>query len=152
GRRAGLVGTNSVSANRARRASLDYIVAPGGLLTDAASSQERGREARVHASLACWVQDPAGPAQGYEHDGESVTGITASLKPSGDDCWEPQPLAANKGKCFQGPIPVGNGFIISESTAADLLNEGSAPYHEVVRPYLTASDIAESPSQAPSRW
>ncbi|MBK5218062.1 MAG: class I SAM-dependent DNA methyltransferase, partial [Propionibacteriales bacterium] len=40
GQRAGLVGTNSISQNRARSASLEYVVANGGVITDAVSSQK----------------------------------------------------------------------------------------------------------------
>jgi hypothetical protein len=40
GQRAGLVGTNSISQNRARSASLDFILANGGVITDAVSSQK----------------------------------------------------------------------------------------------------------------
>ena len=39
GGRAGLVGTNSISQNRARGASLDYIVRQGGVITNAVSKQ-----------------------------------------------------------------------------------------------------------------
>lgn len=39
GNRAGLVGTNSISQNRARSASLDYIVENGGVITSAVSTQ-----------------------------------------------------------------------------------------------------------------
>jgi len=35
GQRAGLVGTNSISQNLGRSASLDYVVANGGVITDA---------------------------------------------------------------------------------------------------------------------
>ena len=44
GQRAGLVGTNSISQNRGRSASLNYIVENGGIITDAVSSQTLARE------------------------------------------------------------------------------------------------------------
>ena len=40
GDRAGLVGTNSISQNRARGASLNYVVEKGGVITDAVSRQK----------------------------------------------------------------------------------------------------------------
>jgi hypothetical protein len=56
--RAGLVGTNSISQNRARGASLEYIVATGGVITDAVSSQKWPGEAKVHVSLVNWIKAP----------------------------------------------------------------------------------------------
>ena len=45
--RAGLVGTNSISQNRARGASLEYIATNGGVITDAVSTQKWPGEAGV---------------------------------------------------------------------------------------------------------
>lgn len=59
GQRAGLVGTNSVSQNRARSVSLQYIVDTGGVITDAVSTQKWPGEAKVHVSLVNWVKSPA---------------------------------------------------------------------------------------------
>ncbi len=56
GQRAGLVGTNSISQNRARSASLEYIVANGGVITDAVSSQKWPGEAKVHVSIVNWAK------------------------------------------------------------------------------------------------
>ena len=54
GQRAGLVGTNSISQNRARSASLEYVESRGGVITDAVSSQKwpgRGQGPRQHREL-----------------------------------------------------------------------------------------------------
>jgi hypothetical protein len=48
GDRAGLVGTNSISQNRARGASLNYVVEKGGVITDAVSRQKWPGEAVVN--------------------------------------------------------------------------------------------------------
>lgn len=152
GQRAGLVGTNSVSQNRARSASLQHITDEGGVITDAVSSQKWPGEAKVHVSLVNWVKQPATEPTDLLLDGEPVDGITAELRDIARSTAAVTPLAANKGKCFQGPIPVGDGFIISEDEAKALLADDSAPYAQVVRPYLTGDDIANDPAQAPSRW
>lgn len=152
GHRAGLVGTNSISQNRARSASLEYIAANGGVITDAVSSQKWPGEAKVHVSLVNWVKEPDPLATDFALDGMAVEGITPSLTAAGADEWTPVALDANKGKCFQGPIPVGAGFIVSDEVAATLLAAEDANYEDVVRPYLTASDIADSPTQSPGRW
>jgi len=152
GQRAGLVGTNSISQNRARSASLEYIASHGGVITDAVSSQKWPGEAKVHVSLVNWVKEPAEPVEAFELDGQRVEGITPSLTPAGVDDWDPVQLDANKGKCFQGPIPVGKGFIITSEVASHLLDDARSAYHEVVRPYLTGEDIARRVDQTPSRW
>lgn len=152
GQRAGLVGTNSISQNTARGASLEYIVEQGGVITDAVSSQRWPGDAKVHVSLVNWVKSPPVPPQQLALDGEVVTGITSSLRVGAAGDWKPVPLVANRDRCFQGPIPVGKGFVISGAVARDLLSEKEVDYSSVVRPYLTSDDIASRPDQSPSRW
>lgn len=152
GQRAGLVGTNSISQNRARSASLEYITSQGGVITDAVSSQKWPGEAKVHVSIVNWLKEPAAEPTERTLDGKRVEAITPSLSESSGDEWAPVPLSENKGRCFQGPIPVGDGFILPHATARDLLASAEADYSSVIRPYLIADDIADSPRQAPSRW
>lgn len=152
GQRAGLVGTNSVSQNRARSASLDYILTSGGVITDAVSSQKWPGEAKVHVSIVNWVKEPSTQPQDCILDGTAATHITASLRSEARGLWEPKALPLNKNRCFQGPIPVGEGFIISEDLAHKFLNDPLQDYREVVRPYLTGEDITDGSEQLPSRW
>jgi len=152
GQRAGLVGTNSISQNRARSASLQYVVEHGGVITDAVSSQKWPGEAKVHVSIVNWIKEPKTPVTSFELDGRGVDGITSSLVASDDDEWAPASLPANKGKCFQGPIPVGSGFIVSEDRASELLQDIGATYEDVVRPYLVGEDVVRSVGAGPSRW
>ena len=55
-----MVGTNSISQNRGRSASLNYIVARGGVITDAVSSQDWPGEANVHVSIVNWINEVVG--------------------------------------------------------------------------------------------
>lgn len=134
GQRAGLVGTNSISQNRARSASLEYVVANGGVITDAVSTQKWPGEAKVHVSLVNWVKAPAEPPSAFILDGAPVSGISAELRPPEHSTGQVAALPANKGRCFQGPIPVGDGFIITPEEAQGLLARPEADYREVVRP------------------
>jgi hypothetical protein len=152
GQRAGLVGTNSVSQNRARSVSLDYITASGGVITDAVSSQKWPGEAKVHVSLVNWVKQPPHPPATLTLDGVPVSGIDAALHEATAGEWQPAKLAVNAGHCFQGPIPVGDGFIIDDATARELLDHEDASYADVVRPYVRGEDIAEALDQGPRRW
>ena len=141
--------TPSRRIGRARRRSTTWS-ARGGLITDAVSSQKWPGEAKVHVALVNWVKDPAEPPTAFTLDGLAVPGITASLTIAGESMVEP--LAANKGRCFQGPIPVGDGFVITEETASWLLAQSDASYVDVVRPYLVSENLAERPDQGPGRW
>ena len=149
--RAGLVGTNSISQNRARGASLEYIASNGGVITNAVSSQKWPGEAKVHVSIVNWVKSPQVVSKPLQLDGEYVDAITPSLRSGGSSNWVPLPLSANRGMCFQGPIPVGRGFVVSSQESTALLS-GDDRYAEIVRPYLDSDDIAEMTDQSAGRW
>ncbi|MEH1013449.1 DNA methyltransferase [Micromonospora sp. CPCC 206060] len=151
GQRAGLVGTNSISQNRARSASLDYVVGNGGVITDAVSSQVWPGEAAVHVSLVNWIKSPLTPPAGFTLDNHPVTGITPELKSPENSTGEAKPLTANKNRCFQGPIPVGKGFVLETGEAKALLGK-DPKYRDVIRPYITSEDISDDPQQQPRRW
>ncbi len=150
GRRAGLVGTNSIAQNRGRGASLEYIVANGGVITDAVSSEKWPGEAKVFVSIVNWIKDPAPMPVEFHLDGRPVDGITSSLR-EGSESEAATPLVQNKGRCFQGPIPVGEGFLLSDEEADALLRDPSASYGDVVRAYVVADDVANRPDQSPGR-
>lgn len=151
GQRAGLVATNSVSQNKARAASLDYIIANGAVITDAISSQVWPGDAAVHVSIVNWVKSPATPPTGRLLDKTPVNEISSSLR-----AGTAQPVAvkleANKGLSFQGCIPVGKGFMLDDAEAQSLLRRQDANYADVVRRHLGSNDIADRPDLVPSGW
>ncbi len=151
GQRAGLVGTNSVSQNKARSASLEYIDGNNGVITDAVSTQKWPGEAKVHVSLVNWVKRPEVVDQ-FILDGVVVAGITPELRTPERSTGHVATLKANKSHSFQGPIPVGEGFIVSDDEAAGLLALTDARYGDVVIPFVTSDDIAEDPAQQARRW
>ncbi len=149
--RAGLVGTNSISQNRGRSASLQYVVDDGGVIVDAVSSQVWPGDAKVHVSIVNWIKSPSQSLE-FLLDGMAVDGITPELRTVGRTTGNAQDLAANAGKCFQGVMTVGKGFLIDENEARDLLADSTVAYRDVVRPFLSGEEIANDPRQAPSRW
>jgi len=151
GDRAGLVGTNSISQNRARGASLNYVVEKGGVITDAVSRQKWPGEAVVNVSIVNWVQQPSEPPERFVLDGEEVEGINTRLRESKVQVEEYGSLSPNKGRSFQGPIPAGN-FYLERAEAEAILARNDAAYEEVVRPYLIGDDITEEPEQRPRRF
>lgn len=62
GARAGLVGTSGIRVGKAREAALDYVVANGGVITNAVSSRLWPGEAALNVSMVNWVKgDENGP-------------------------------------------------------------------------------------------
>ncbi len=151
GDRAGLVGTNSVSQNRARGASLDYIAKNGGTITEAVSKQKWPGEAVVNVSIVNWVKEPAVVPERFMLDGAEVEGINTRLQASADPLVASTRLKANRGRAFQGPIPAGS-FYLSREEGEGLLARTDASYADVVRPYLIGDDITDDPEQAPRRY
>jgi SAM-dependent methyltransferase len=64
GARAGLVGTSGIRIGKAREASLDYLVANGGTITNAVSSRLWPGEAALNVAMVNWVK---GPTEGPHH-------------------------------------------------------------------------------------
>lgn len=101
--RAGLVGTNSISQGKSRKAALEYITQNGGYIHEAISTQPWSGEANVHVSLVNWSKQQP---QVYHLDNHPVQQINSSLK-SVIDVSQAVQLKANLNFCFQGVIPVG---------------------------------------------
>jgi hypothetical protein len=152
GQRAGLVGTNSIAQNRARSASLNYLVSNGGVITDAVSTQPWPGEAVVEVAIVNWVKDPDPLPERFVLDEAGVEGIDTALQPSTIPIADVPPLSANRDIAFQGVIPRGSGFVLESSEAHTLLSRADADYTCVVRPYLGGKDIAGRIDQRPSRY
>lgn len=150
GQRAGLVGTNSVSQNRARGASLNYIVETGGVIVDAVSTQDWPGEANVDVSIVNWVKEPEPPPTHLMLDGQDVEGIDTALRASTIPNADVPGLPANAGIAFQGFLP-GAQFDITLERGQGLLADGGASYEDVVKPYLDGRDITRTSDQRPSR-
>ncbi len=150
--RAGLVATNSISQNRNRKVSLQWICDNKGVIVNAVSTQDWSGEAAVDVSIVNWIRDPDSQLASVVLDGVAVPGITPALRPEDADVAVATRLGANEGRSFQGPQPVGAGFVLAIEEAHELLRVGGEGYREVVRPYLVGDDIANDPAQAPSRF
>ncbi|MFZ0712293.1 MAG: DNA methyltransferase, partial [Terrimicrobiaceae bacterium] len=152
GQRAGLVGTNSVSQNRGREESLQYIAANGGVITDAISSQDWPGEATVEVSLVNWVREPVEPPMAYELNGELLEEpISPSLRPLSKSVDRAVDIRMNARRAFIGPVINGKGFLLEEEEAAEFLNRGDTWRH-VIRPYLVGEDVLSRADHGPTRW
>ena len=145
--RAGLVATNSIRHGKSRRASLDYIRDNGGHIHSAISTQPWSGEANVHVSIVNWSQETAG---GFRLDGEDVPTINTSLR-STVDVSEARALVANKDYCFQGVIPLGKGFNVTEERVKQLIAADSRNQEVLVR-FSMGKNLAQNSLGRPDRW
>lgn len=152
GQRAGLVGTNSVSQNRGREESLQYIAANGGVITDAVSSQDWPGEATVEVSLVNWVRDPVEAPTIYELNGELLgEPISPSLRPLSKSVDRAVDIRMNAKRAFIGPVMNGKGFLLEDPEAAAFLTRGDA-WKQIIRPYLVGEDVLSRADHGPTRW
>ena len=145
--RVGLVGTNSISQGKSRIAALDYITQNGGYIHEAVSTQPWSGAAKVHVSIINWCKDK--PRKSYLDD-LVVSQINSSLK-SSVDVSQAVRLKANLNKCFQGVIPVGEGFIVTEQQVIDWIKADSKN-KEVLKLFSMGANLAKNPHGNPERW
>lgn len=119
--RVGLVGTNTIRQNYSREGGLDYIVASGGTITEAVTSQVWSGDAAVNVSIVNWVKGPySGPRVLHEQLGDrrssewtrqEVDIITSALSSATDVAGAvPLPTVVRNKRCFEGQQPGHLGF------------------------------------------
>jgi SAM-dependent methyltransferase len=145
--RAGLVATNSICQGKNRRAALDYIVANGGYISNAVSSQPWSGEANVFVSIVNWGKKK--PAS-CTLDGLGVPIINSALM--GEiSTTRAATLRANRGYSFVGVQPNSKNFYVSPTVGRQWISEDSM-YSDVVRPFTTADDLTYLPLGQSARW
>lgn len=148
GGRAGLVATKTIRENASRRASLDYIVDHGGVITDAVSSQKWSGDAQVTVSIVNWIKgEYAAPKVLWINDDQlrlETEFISSSLMPIVDVRNANElPVNQEPASCFQGQTPgVIKGFLIDGAARQHLLSED--PNNEsVIFPFLGGKQLLE---------
>ena len=124
GKRAGLVGTNTIRQNYSREGGLDYIISHDGTITEAVSTEVWSGDAVVHVSIVNWIkgEPPSGVRTLFVQVGNQATSpweihylpvINSSLSAS-LDLASATPLRANKipKTCFQGQTHGHDGFLL----------------------------------------
>ena len=145
--RVGLVGTNSISQGKSRQASLDYITQNQGFIYEAVSTQPWSGTANVHVSIVNWSREK--PSQ-FILDDERVNRISSSLKAS-INVSDAVCLERNKGMSFQGVLPVGKGFIITEEIAQEWMKADSKN-KAVLKLFSMGRNLTTNPCGKPERW
>lgn len=162
GQHAGLVGTNTIRQNYSREGGLDYIVANGGVITDAVSTQVWSGEANVSVSIVNWTKGKySGEKTLSTQTGNTVKSpfvyehpdnISSALKTSCDvkDAFD---LKANKAKgfCYQGQTHGHEGFLIKDLNAArKFLKEEQNK--DVLFPFLIGDCLVAAYNSQPDRY
>ncbi|WP_071188275.1 DNA methyltransferase [Trichormus sp. NMC-1] len=145
--RVGLVATNSISQGKSRVATLDYITQNGGYIHEAISTQPWSGEAKVHVSIVNWCKQKP---ENYYLDDQIISQINSALK-SSIDVSQAVRLKANINKCFQGVIPVGEGFIVTEKQVIDWIKADSKN-QEILKLFSMGANLAKNPHGKPERW
>lgn len=161
GKRAGLVGTNTIRQNYSRVGGLDYIVQNGGTITEAVSTQVWSGDASVHVSIVNWIKDSIeGTKRLYTQLGDKVESpwkveeldlIPATLS-AALDVTQAKILSCSRKpkKCFQGQSPASEGFYITAKQRADLVDKDSDS-SEVIFPFLIGREML-SKERLPKRY
>jgi hypothetical protein len=143
-----LISTNSIAQGKIRKFGLDVIKNNDGSINFAIKSTRWPGQAAVFVSLVCifkgkWHKD-------CFLNNKLVDQINSLLEDNADDSIIYK-LKINRNKSFQGHIPLGEGFIITEEKAKELI---STDYKnkEVIFPYLIGQNINNNPDQKASRY
>lgn len=158
GGRAGLVGTNTIRQNYSREGGLDHVLAMGGTITEAVSTQDWSGDAAVHVSIVNWTKGEAKGPFRLSRQGEDGTWeaweldrIPASL--SADiDVTSAVALRTNaaSGTCLQGQTHGHEGFLLGPEDVGRILADPTSA--SAVHPYLTGDDMLTSVGGYPTRW
>jgi len=140
GRRAGLVATQSIRLAKSREASLDYILAGGGTITNAVSSRAWPGEAVVTVSMVNWVRGPAEGPFLLEVDGHTFEQqrIAPHLQLHADTT-SASVIAANDFGTIQGVQFGTTAFEVTPDRVTALARDPAA--RRYLRPLVTADEL-----------
>lgn len=148
--RAGLVGTNTIRQNYSREGGLDYIVANGGTITEAVSTQVWSGEAAVHVSIVNWLKGKEeGKKKLFTQLGdhrespwevvelENIGPALSALR----DVTQARRLRVNieSDACYQGQTHGHEGFLLSEDEVDPFMRDQSLK--NVLHPFMTGEDL-----------
>jgi len=143
-----LISTNSISQGDTREGGLEVIINEGGKLNYAVKSLKWPGLAAVEISLVSIMKGNQSVLNLL--NGKFVDSISAYLDDS-EIGSNPFSLLANSNKCFNGSKIYGNGFLLDEDSAKNIIGLDTNN-KKVIFPYLIGADLNDDPYQLPSRW
>ncbi len=145
--RVGLVGTNSISQGKSRKATLDYITNNGGHIHEAISTLTWSGQAKVHVSIVNWAKEKP---KNYYLDNCQVPNINSSLKEN-IVVSNAKTIAVNLNKCFQGASPIGKGFIVTKEQVEKWIDRDNKN-RNILKLFSMGANLAQNINGKPDRW
>jgi hypothetical protein len=140
GKRAGLVATQSIRLAKSREASLDYILAEGGTITNAVSSRAWPGEAVVTVSMVNWVRGPVEGSCVLEVDGQPFEQVRiAPHLQLHADTTSASRITANDFGTIQGVQFGTTAFEVPAERVTELARAPAA--RRYLRPLVTADEL-----------
>jgi hypothetical protein len=144
-----LITTNTISQGASREVGLDQLLKQGRVIARARTGVVWPGEASVSVTmLGLW-------RGGWETDrnlnGRAVRVISPLLEVERRVEGIPLALAGNRDSCWLGSKPRGEGFVITESDAREIIAR-SPSEKQILFPYLGGRELNDDPQQRSSRW
>ncbi|MCC6837047.1 MAG: N-6 DNA methylase [Bacteroidia bacterium] len=143
-----LISTNTISQGDTREGGLSVIKNKGGNIIYCDKNVKWPGLATVEVSLISIFK---GEWSGkYLLDKKQVETITSYF----DDnrtLSEPYSLLSNQNKSFQGSIILGQGFVLTQQEATEIISK-EQKYSQVIFPYISGDDFSNNPEQSASRY
>ncbi len=144
-----MLATNTIAQGDTREVGLDYLTAAGGTIIRAFKSRPWPGDASLEVAEV-WLH--RGFWSGVTMlDDVPVAAITSALEPKGRVSGLAHRLGASAGRCFQGSLVLGSGFLLAPQEAQEFIDRDRRNAN-VLFPYLNGEDLNTSPDQSPSRW
>jgi len=140
----GLVLSDIISQGESRTNGLEYLLSHGLIVYDCISSTDWPGQAGVKISHLHLTKNPWRGTKTL--NGQTVETINAYLQ-ADESKRSPQKLPSNEGLCYSGHYLMGQGFVLDEQEAKELLRV-NAKSNEVIFPYIRGDDVNNTVNQA----
>ncbi len=139
--------TNSIKDGDIRKEGLEQVLKQGGAINPPVRGIKWPGRANLVVALVALHK---GAWRGKRVlDGKEVPVINAYFEDS-QDVGEPMALPENADYVFMGSIPLGDGFILSESEAKSYLDTRN--FTQVILRLLNGQEVNSDPAQEPTRY
>jgi len=146
---AAFITTNSIKDGTVRRDGLENVLAEGNEIAMANRGINWPGQANVVVTLLSIAR---GKHQADSIlDGRSVSRISALLEDEGARESSPLVLSEQANRGYMGSVLKGDGFLISQRQAEELISESESSSDVVFR-FINGKDITTNPGQGSDRW
>ena len=144
----GFLATNTIAQGDTKKVGLDHININSSIFSAIPALKWPGH-ANLTVSIVLVFKGKWGGQ--YFLNGSPVCRIGSSLIEAAENDIEPNFLKSNQSLSFQGSIVLGQGFVLDEQTADDLIKR-NPKNRDVIYKYLRGEDFTTDPEQRPKYW